>query len=251
MLTLKYISVGITILLLVACTSSPVIYVNDNANATMTALIDDRSECQQEASSFNSQCRNDLWSACLANRGWLREDTADISLRSSFIVPVDRVITCPTNYSYPDAISAFKTLSPTVQLGDSKVGALEVLGPTQLIVEPAGRRLSESYTENGKRIDIYYFRSNWVSDNLSTDDEFTPYIFTDNVLTAIGWRTIGGIQSRAQPQQRSTQSRPAEQSRPFLTGESPPRTPGRLKSCIYSDGSVIRRSAGNSCPRTI
>ncbi|MCH2386777.1 MAG: hypothetical protein MK240_01115 [Opitutales bacterium] len=35
-----------------------------------------------------------------------------------------------------------------------------------------------------------------ICDHLTTDDEFTPYIFTDSVLTGIGWAVLGGPKSR-------------------------------------------------------
>ncbi len=37
-----------------------------------------------------------------------------------------------------------------------------------------------------------------------TDDEFTPYIFNDGKLVAVGWQTLGGIKSQGQAKDVTT-----------------------------------------------
>jgi hypothetical protein len=54
------------------------------------------------------------------------------------------------------------------------------------------------YKKEGILVDILYFRSGWNSDGLTTDDEFTPYIFNDGKLVAVGWQFIGGKKSQGQ-----------------------------------------------------
>jgi len=46
-------------------------------------------------------------------------------------------------------------------------------------------------------VEILYYRSGWQRDGIVTDDEFTPYIFNDGVLVAIGWTTLGGPKTQA------------------------------------------------------
>lgn len=55
------------------------------------------------------------------------------------------------------------------------------------------------YLDNGVLVQIYYFRSSRIRDDRVTDDEFTPYIFRDGVLTSIGWRVLGGPNSFSSP----------------------------------------------------
>ena len=55
------------------------------------------------------------------------------------------------------------------------------------------------YFDKGSLVQIYYFRSSWIRDSRVTDDEFTPYIFRDGVLTSIGWRVLGGPNSFSSP----------------------------------------------------
>jgi hypothetical protein len=55
-------------------------------------------------------------------------------------------------------------------------------------------------------IDILFVRSGRIPDGEGTDDEFTPYIFQDGRLAAIGWEQIGGMK-------RTSQDVAAEQAR--------------------------------------
>ena len=41
-------------------------------------------------------------------------------------------------------------------------------------------------------------RSSQQPDGLTTDDEFTPYIFTNGILTGIGWTVLGGPKTQGQ-----------------------------------------------------
>nr|MBA2253430.1 hypothetical protein [Nitrospirales bacterium] len=96
-----------------------------------------------------------------------------------------------------EGIILFHDQAATVALGDIKELVLSTLSPSQDRVPSMYRRPSESYVryeaENTTReIDIYYFRSARYPDGLNADEEFTPYVFTDGVLTAIGWTALRG-----------------------------------------------------------
>ena len=56
----------------------------------------------------------------------------------------------------------------------------------------------DKYMKEGIAVEIIYFRSGWNSDGLTTDDEFTPYIFNDDKLVAIGWQVLGGAKTQGQ-----------------------------------------------------
>ncbi len=45
-------------------------------------------------------------------------------------------------------------------------------------------------------VEIYYMRTGWVSDGITTDDEFTPFIFNNGQLVGIGWASLGGPKSQ-------------------------------------------------------
>jgi len=90
------------------------------------------------------------------------------------------------------AIASHLAAAPQIHLGDDKEMVLAILEPIQARLSPKQRKPSESYLKDGATIEIYYARSGRVPDGLTTDDEFTPYVFTTGKLTAIGWTTLGG-----------------------------------------------------------
>lgn len=103
------------------------------------------------------------------------------------------------------AISRYQTIAPKVNLGDSKEQVLSLLLPTQEGVPGSAKKQPESFLKDGNTIEIYYFRSMRQPDGITTDDEFTPYVFTNGKLTSIGWTSLGGPQTHGQVIQPPTQ----------------------------------------------
>ena len=105
---------------------------------------------------------------------------------------------CATGQAVRSAIQAYEKAAPGVELGQQKQQVLDVLLPTQAGLSAKSTRLSESYLEDGRRVEVYFFRIRTFADGLLTDDEFIPYVFRDDVLEAIGWTAIGGPNTQAQ-----------------------------------------------------
>jgi len=93
------------------------------------------------------------------------------------------------------SIKKYQAKADQVQLGDSKVKVFGILKPTQERLPFDEMKTADFYLEGDDLMEIHYFRSGRQPDNLTTDDEFTPYIFKNGVLIAIGWKTIGGPKS--------------------------------------------------------
>jgi hypothetical protein len=96
------------------------------------------------------------------------------------------------------SIEKYSDQARVVQLGDPKEKVLSILVPTQEDLKPDERKSAESFLKNDVRTDIYFFRSRRQGDGLTTDDEFTPYVFTNGVLTAVGWTALGGPKTQGQ-----------------------------------------------------
>ena len=108
---------------------------------------------------------------------------------------------CTTETYIRQSMSGYQQAAPRVQLGDSKSKALSILLPTQqemMQERPDLSRSPDQFVKDGKTVEIYYMRSGWTSDGLTTDDEFTPYVFVDNKLVAIGWSALGGPRTTGQ-----------------------------------------------------
>ena len=57
---------------------------------------------------------------------------------------------------------------------------------------PEGIRPATKYLSGNKEIQIHYWRTSWIPDNQFTDDEYTPVIFENGILIAVGWDRLGG-----------------------------------------------------------
>jgi len=108
-----------------------------------------------------------------------------------------------------ESLAKYHMESPKVNLGDSKERVLEILEPTQVGLGPRWRRPPEMHTvqnaEGGtNHIEIIYYRTGLQHDGLLTDDELTPYVFKDGVLTAVGWTVLGGRKTFGKVQPKSS-----------------------------------------------
>ncbi|MGE0274913.1 MAG: hypothetical protein AB7R40_05745 [Nitrospiraceae bacterium] len=107
------------------------------------------------------------------------------------------------------AISRYHEVAGNISLGDSKEKVLSFLQPMEEKIPPEYRKNPEAFfvaDSQGKEhsIEIYYFHSVRYPDYLITDDEFTPYVFRDGTLIAVGWAYLGGPKTvhGVQPDQR-------------------------------------------------
>jgi len=98
--------------------------------------------------------------------------------------------TIPTTWE--QTVNNYAVAAPKVELGMSKQEVTDILNPTQSLLKNTELRQPDRYIKDGVNVEILYYRSGWVSDGLDTDDEFTPYVFNNDKLVAIGWMTIGG-----------------------------------------------------------
>ena len=106
---------------------------------------------------------------------------------------------CGCSNAVGTAISRYHVVAPQIHLGMDKDAVLRILEPTQEGLTLRQRRGPEQYTQDGGHVEIYFFRSGANYDKILTDDEFTPYIFHDGKLAAIGWTAIGGPKTQTQP----------------------------------------------------
>jgi len=103
---------------------------------------------------------------------------------------------CATTWEM--TVNDYAAVAPKVELGMSKQQVIEILTPTQRRLTNREIKQPDRYVKDGVNVEILYFRSGWQPDGLTTDDEFTPYLFNDGKLVAIGWVTLGGAKSQGQ-----------------------------------------------------
>ncbi|MCK4883206.1 MAG: DUF3192 domain-containing protein [Candidatus Omnitrophica bacterium] len=91
-----------------------------------------------------------------------------------------------------EAVREYYTVQDEIKIGDSKEDVLALLELSQSHLKPVSQKPSARFTKDGSVYDIYYVRTGRVPDGQTTDDEFTPYIFENDVLIEIGWDYLGG-----------------------------------------------------------
>ena len=97
-------------------------------------------------------------------------------------------------------VDYYHQVAPDVQIGMSKNEALAILQPAAEMMPADEQRPPERFVDDQGRLnEIYFFRSRIFYDYMLTDDEFTPYVFRDGTLTAIGWEALGGPKTQAMP----------------------------------------------------
>jgi len=101
---------------------------------------------------------------------------------------------CPTRLQIQidDAIYEHKAVSHKVNLGEDMDKVLAILLPTQEKLPSNLVRIPDRHIKGKDTIIVYYIRSGRNDDGIATDDEYTPYIFTNRKLTGIGWSQLGG-----------------------------------------------------------
>ena len=99
---------------------------------------------------------------------------------------------------YQTTVDNYVAAYPKIDLGMTISDVDRILSPTQELLSASEKKQPDKYRKNGKNVDIIYYRSGWNSDGITTDDEFTPYVFNNGKLTAIGWQYLGGAKSQGQ-----------------------------------------------------
>ncbi len=119
-------------------------------------------------------------------------------LKASVALLALLTVSACAGFQIDSGIAKYNAVADRVQLGDSRNKVLSILNPTQKEMPQNSKKNPDKYIKNNVLVEIYYFRTGRQPDNLTTDDEFTPYLFNDGKLVAIGWQVLGGPKSVGQ-----------------------------------------------------
>ena len=99
----------------------------------------------------------------------------------------------PTGYNNVNyTIQNTAQIQSQISLGDLKSSVVPMLAAQQSNLASNYLKPADQFMKDGKTMYIYYQRSGHVNDGRNTDDEFTPYVFENEKLIAIGWASLGG-----------------------------------------------------------
>ena len=100
---------------------------------------------------------------------------------------------CGPSYYIHKTVAEYDQVKSQVKLGNTKEQVVSILEPTQIhLRDKSWKKRADRFIHDNVLVEILYFRSGLQSDGLTTDDEFTPYIFYDGILKGIGWEMISG-----------------------------------------------------------
>ncbi len=105
---------------------------------------------------------------------------------------------CTPSYYIDESLANYESIASQIKLGDPLDHVVPLLETAQANLDNSWKKRPERYTKNGTLVEIYFARTARQADGITTDDEFTPYVFNDGKLVAIGWTSIGGAKSQGQ-----------------------------------------------------
>ena len=106
---------------------------------------------------------------------------------------ISLLISC-TNSTIRRTTETYSLSQSNISIGDSINKVMNILNESQQNLGSKYKKPVKRYSKGNDIFEIFYARSGYIADNENTDDEFTPYIFKNNILTAIGWDYLGGTE---------------------------------------------------------
>ncbi len=131
-----------------------------------------------------------------------RPSTDIQSMRSSF-VRADRILKlmalmavivslggCAPTPITQKAVSDYKSVAAQISIGDAREYVLAILQTNQQVIPSHFKRQPERYLSYGEQVEIHFIRTGLTSGTKNLDDDFTPYVFKNDVLMSVGWTYV-------------------------------------------------------------
>ena len=93
-------------------------------------------------------------------------------------------------FNLKDATNNYHSVAPSINLGDSKSSVMGKFYPLNHKLKSWQMKAPLQYSLDGSNFYVHFQRTRFIEDGNTTDDEFTPYVFANNVLIEIGWVTL-------------------------------------------------------------
>lgn len=84
----------------------------------------------------------------------------------------------------------YESVAPQIAIGDAKTHVLGLLKASQNIVPSSYKKKPERYLSYGEPLEIHFVRTSLHSGGDNADEDFTPYVFRNEVLVSVGWRYV-------------------------------------------------------------
>ena len=100
------------------------------------------------------------------------------------------VVGCAPNPVTQQAVADYKSVASQISIGDAREQVLAILQTNQQVIPSHFKRQPERYLSYGEQVEIHFIRTRLDSDGSNSDDDFTPYVFKNDVLVSVGWTYV-------------------------------------------------------------
>ena len=97
---------------------------------------------------------------------------------------------CAPSLVTQHAVEDYSTAASNVSIGDAKEHVLSILKSNQGLIPARFKRRPERYLSYGEPTEIHFVRTDLVSGISNVDEDFTPYLFRNDILVSVGWRYV-------------------------------------------------------------
>ena len=100
------------------------------------------------------------------------------------------LVGCAPSLVTQQAVANYQTVAVKVSIGDAKDHVLSILQTSQDEIPAHFKKRPERYLSYGVPVEIHFIRTDLASGMANADEDFTPYLFKNDVLVSVGWRYV-------------------------------------------------------------
>jgi len=108
----------------------------------------------------------------------------------SLVVSILTVAGCAPNAVTQKGVADYKSVAAQISIGDAREYVLSILQTNQQAIPSHFKRRPERYLSYGEQVEIHFVRTGLSSGGSNNDDDFTPYVFKNDVLVSVGWTYV-------------------------------------------------------------
>ena len=106
------------------------------------------------------------------------------------VAVIGALIGCAPNSVTQNAVSKYKSVTSQISIGDQRDYVVAILQKNQQGIPAHFKRSPERYLSYGDQVEIHFVRTGLDSGGSNYDDDFTPYVFKNDVLVSVGWTYV-------------------------------------------------------------
>ena len=106
------------------------------------------------------------------------------------VAVIGGLIGCAPNSVTQNAVSGYKAVTSQISIGDQRDYVVAILQKNQQGIPAHFKRSPERFLSYGDQVEIHFVRTGLDSGGSNYDDDFTPYVFKNDVLVSVGWTYV-------------------------------------------------------------